>query len=251
MSGDGDGLRLGFLYPGYAAESDYPELVARLPVPAVAEVVHTALSDLGDAHTVEALHAMGEADRLADGADALTARGVAAVVWSCTSGSFCYGYDGAHQQVRGLGDRAGVPASSTSLAFLHAIAALGVRRVTVAATYPEPVVRRFAEFLHDAGIEVVAHTAADIMTATAAGEADDEVALRMVAAADHRRAQAVLVPDTALHTARVLPLLRRQVGKPVLTANQVSVWEALRLTGTEAALDLETAGAGGGGPLDV
>jgi hypothetical protein len=39
------------------------------------------------------------------------------------------------------------------------------------------------------------------------------------------------VPDTALHTARWLDELEAAVRKPVLTANQVTMWEALRLAG--------------------
>jgi maleate cis-trans isomerase len=41
----------------------------------------------------------------------------------------------------------------------------------------------------------------------------------------------VLVPDTALHTIAGLETLEAAVGKPVLTANQVSAWEGLRLAG--------------------
>lgn len=49
-------------------------------------------------------------------------------------------------------------------------------------------------------------------------------------AADSPEAQAVMLPGTALHTAAFLPELEKELGKPVLTANQVTVWEALRLT---------------------
>ena len=49
-----------------------------------------------------------------------------AVVWACTSGSFVYGWDGANAQAAALGEQLGIPASSTSLAFVHAARALGV-----------------------------------------------------------------------------------------------------------------------------
>jgi maleate cis-trans isomerase len=224
-------VRLGFLYPGYAAEDDYAELVGRLSVSAVAEVVHTSLGELGDQHTVEALQAMGEHQRLADGAAVLRSRGVAAVLWACTSGSFTYGWDGAARQAAALREQAGVPASSTSLAFVRVAQALGIRRVTVAATYPAPVAERFTDFLRAGGIEVLSVTAAGIMTATEAGEMSDEATVRMIAAVSQPDADAVLVPDTALHTARLLPHLAQATGKQILTANQVTVWEAVRLAG--------------------
>ena len=44
----------------------------------------------------------------------------------------------------------------------------------------------------------------------------------------------MLLPDTALHTIGLLDALDARVGKPVLTANQVSVWQGLRLAGADA-----------------
>jgi maleate cis-trans isomerase len=58
--------------------------------------------------------------------------------------------------------------------------------------------------------------------------------LEFAAAADHQDAQAVLLPDTALHTIGLLDALDARVGKPVLTANQVSIWQGLRLAGADA-----------------
>jgi maleate cis-trans isomerase len=55
--------------------------------------------------------------------------------------------------------------------------------------------------------------------------------LAFVAANDHPDAEAVLVPDTALHSVRRLDDLDAALGKPVLTANQVTVWAGLRLAG--------------------
>jgi maleate cis-trans isomerase len=51
----------------------------------------------------------------------------------------------------------------------------------------------------------------------------------MAAAGDHADADALMMPDTALHTADHLVALEDHVGKIVLTANQVSAWEGLRL----------------------
>jgi maleate cis-trans isomerase len=48
---------------------------------------------------------------------------------------------------------------------------------------------------------------------------------------DHPEAEAILQPDTALHTAAWLDELEERTGKIVLTANQVSVWKGLQLAG--------------------
>lgn len=227
-------VSLGLLYPGHAAEDDLPWLVdAVAGGVAVADVVHTSID--GDDHTVESLLDMGRADRLEEGAAMLRSRGASVAVWVCTSGSFVYGWDGARRQVAGLEAAFGAPASSTSLAFVRALEAIGARRVAIAATYPEPVTRCFVGLLEDAGFEVARVTSNDIATATEAGEAGREAVLALATAGDEAGADALLVPDTALHTARWLADLEAAAGKPVLTANQVSVWEALRLAGVPAA----------------
>jgi maleate cis-trans isomerase len=218
---------VGFLYPGYSAEDEYPTMERLLAEsgPAVSlPVVHTLMRE--DAHRVDALLDIGGADVLAEGARSLPE--VDAAVWACTSGSFVFGWDGASAQVSGVSDAAGVPASSTSFAFVNAVRHLGLRRVAVAATYPRDVAERFVSFL---GVEVVSLSCKGIVTAAEVGTLGRDEVLSFVAANDHPDAEAVLVPDTALHTVAWLTDLEDLLGKPVLTANQVSVWEGLRLVG--------------------
>jgi maleate cis-trans isomerase len=220
---------VGFLYPGYAAEDDYPAAERLLGGGVRLPVVHTSVGE--DAHRVDALLDLGGPARLADGARALGDAGVQAVVWACTSGSFVFGWDGAREQADAVGRALGVPASSTSFAFVHAARALGLRRVAVAATYPDDVARRFVDFCESGGVEVLSLASRDIVTAAEVGTLGREDVLAFVAAHDHPDAEAVLVPDTALHSVAWLAELEDRVGKPVLTANQVSIWEGLRLAG--------------------
>lgn len=223
---------IGILYPGYSAEDDYPRFERMLGGDVALPVVHTLMRE--DAHTIDALLDVGGPDILAEGARELRALRADVAIWACTSGSFVFGWDGAREQADGVAQAAGVPASSTSFAFVNAARQLGVTRVAVAATYPADVASRFATFLADGGIKVVAASEQGIITAAEVGTLGADDVLGFVAAGDHPDAQAVLVPDTALHTAQVLEDLERRLEKPVLTANQVSVWEGLRLAGLTA-----------------
>jgi maleate cis-trans isomerase len=224
-------LRLGLLYPGHAAEDDLPWLVDALfgDGSVVADVVHTSMDE--DAHDVEVLLDLGSARRLNEGADTLREHGADVAVWACTSGSFVFGWDGARRQAADLQAHLGVPASSTSLAFVAALRALELGRVAIAATYPEPVTACLVGLLGDAGFDVRGAGSQGIVTAAEVGELDADALVAFVRGGDRPDAEVVLVPDTALHTARSLETLEEAVGKPVLTANQVSVWEALRLAG--------------------
>ncbi|QKW27692.1 decarboxylase [Streptomyces seoulensis] len=213
---------LGILYPGHFAEDDYPRIEQLL----------------GSDIRVDLIGADDDLDRTAGdragwlerSVEALRLSGAEAVVWADTRGGFEQGWADAHAQVRELALAAGMPASSTSFGFVHAAQEIGVRRVAVAAPYADDVTGRFAEFLRAGGVEVAAaHSAGRATAAEVAGWGEREL-LGLARAADTADAQALLVPCTALHTASHVADLEKELGKPVLTANQVTVWEALRLT---------------------
>ncbi|MBO0839452.1 MAG: aspartate/glutamate racemase family protein [Sciscionella sp.] len=225
---------VGFLYPGHAAEDDYPRM-RRALLPSLADlelaVEHTYGEDL---HAIDELLDLGSERRLADGAARLRAKRPAAVVWACTSGSFVYGWAGAREQADKLAVAAGVPASSTSFAFVDAAHALGVRRVAVVASYPDEVAGKFVEFLTSAGVDVIAMSSQGIDTAAEVGRLTDDDVLALAKANDNADADALLIPDTAMHTIATIDAIESAIGKPVLTANQVTVWHGLRLAGLSA-----------------
>lgn len=221
---------VGILYPGHAAEDDYPSFeettggAVRLPL------VHTTIGV--DEHTPEALLETGAPWRLADGARRLLAEHpVDSVMWACTSGSFVFGHDGALTQVRALQEVAGAPASSTSLAFLRALEALDITQVAVAASYPSDLAAHFEALLARAEVDVVTFSAHGIFTAAQVGQMGREDVIAMARAVDVPAAEAMLIPDTAMHSLGWIRDLEETLGKPVLTANQVTVWEGLRISG--------------------
>jgi maleate cis-trans isomerase len=223
---------LGFLYPGYSAEDDYPRIEAMIDPPVQLSVVHTSIGE--DAHREDALRDVGSAWRLADGAAELRRRGVDSAMWACTSGSFVFGIDGARQQAKAVEELLGVPVSSASLAFVDALHAMGVQSVSVAATYPVDIAKLFEKFLAECGIRVWQVSGLGIITAVGSASLGQEQVLALATANNQRDAEAVLLPDTALHTVAWLDTLEEACGKPVLTANQVTVWQALRLAGHPA-----------------
>lgn len=223
---------LGFLYPGHHfAEDDFPRMEILLD--AVRLVVnHTAIDE--DVYEIDALTRTGVPERLAAGVPELQRAGVESVVWVSGSGSFLYGWKGAHEQTAALARAAGVPASSTSFGFVHAVRELDATRVAVAATYPEDIAALFTAFLHSAGIDVVATHAAHLGSAAEAAAWDPAEVRELVRAADRPEAEVMLLPDTALHTVTHLAELEEFLGKPVLTGNQVAVREGLRLADRRA-----------------
>jgi maleate cis-trans isomerase len=220
---------LGLLYPGHFTEDDYPRIEQLLGSDVRVDLVHTGTG--GDAYRAADRRGTGSAERLARSVEGLRLSGAEAVVWASTSGSFGPGWTEAHAQVRALARAAGMPASSTSFAFVHAVHEIGVQRVAVGATYPEDVTVLFTDFLRAGGVAVAGARSAGLATAAEAARWGGPELLALAREADTADAGALLLPDTALHTASHIAALEDELGKPVLTANQVTVWEALRLAG--------------------
>ncbi|MFI5564025.1 decarboxylase [Amycolatopsis japonica] len=160
------------------------------------------VDDLDPAEKHEAVRELGAPERLSATARFDTVPDV--VSWACSSCSFTRGLAGAREQASALSERLGVPARSTSLAYLTALAHLGTKRVALASVYHRDTTAAFVDFLAEAGIDTV-HSAS---------------------------AEAVLIPETALHTTPLLEDLETALGKPVLTATAVTLWDALHALGT-------------------
>ena len=220
---------VGLLYPGFGAEDDFPALEARCEQQVRLPLVHTSVGE--DAHQVEALLDLGGAQRLAEGARALSTHRPDSVMWACTSGSFVFGWEGAQQQAAEVAELLGVPTSSTSIGFANALTAIGARQVSVAASYPHDVATHFVQFLARGGVDVLHLDSHGIYTAAEVGRLRLDQVVEMVREADLPHAEAILVPDTAMHSLEWVDELELAVGKPVLTANQVTVWEGLRIAG--------------------
>jgi len=229
---------LGVLYPGHAAEDDYATGAALLDPPASVEVVHTRVDD--NTNTIDDARRTGEMARLLDGVHELRSRFATlhqrpdAVLWACTAGSFVFGLAGAREQAAKIAEAAGAPATSTSLAFVEAAEVLGIRRVSVGATYPADEAELFVEFLEQSGISVLALDSAGIDDGSGGALLPDDEVVELAVGARQPGADAILLPDTALRTMRLLERLEAATGATVLTANQVTIWEGLRLAGALA-----------------
>ncbi|RJN32780.1 maleate cis-trans isomerase family protein [Nesterenkonia natronophila] len=229
-------VTVGILYPGHAAEDDYPAYEASLLHDGTPPVrLPVTITTIGvDEHTPQALLETGSHPRLVEGAERLLAEHhVDSVMWACTSGSFVYGWEGAREQAQRLATATGLPVSSTSLAFVRAIEELGAQEVAVAASYPHELAAHFREFLLEGGIEVVNFQSQGVFTAAAVGQMARKELFAMIRSVDLPAAQAMVVPDTAMHSLQWIDELEQTLGKPVLTANQVTIWEGMRIAGVK------------------
>lgn len=179
--------------------------------------------------SVEMAAAVSDAEVVARAARDLATADPEVVVYACTSGSFVHGLAG-ERRLREAMLAAGVRrAITTSGALLAALDALGVRRLAVGTPYDAEVSEKLSDFLREAGREVVA--SAYLGLTGNIFRVRRETVLALALAADRPEAEAVFLSCTNLRTLDVLEEATQRLGKPVLSANQVTMWAALRAAG--------------------
>jgi maleate isomerase len=179
--------------------------------------------------TVEMVARISRGDHVAQCTKDLVATESEVYAYACTSGSFLRGPSGERDLVAAM-QAAGAPhALTTSGAFLRAIECLGVSRVSVALPYLEDLSVRLEAFLTASGVEVVSSAHLGLVSDIAS--VPYETTVDLVRRADHPDAQAVLVSCTNLSTYDVIAGLEEELGKPVVTANQATMWAALKVIG--------------------
>ncbi|NKY88458.1 maleate cis-trans isomerase family protein [Nocardia veterana] len=147
------------------------------------------------------------------------------IAYLCTSGSFIKGL-AYERSLRDTICRAGArDAVTTSGALIEAVHTLGLRRLSVITPYDEILTGKLHDFLREAGCEVLRSDHLGL------GGGIWKVGYRTIAerimAADDPDAEAIFVSCTNLPTYDLVAPLEELLGKPVLTANQLTMWACL------------------------
>ena len=160
----------------------------------------------------------------------LAALDVRALAYGCTSGSYVRGPGGDTDIVERMHAATGLPATTTSTATVRALQHLGARRVAVLSPHVAELNARLRAFLEASGFAVVRMVGLHRL-----GEIEliepEETRAHVERQVDHPNADAIFISCTGLRSATVIEALERTLGKPVVAANQATMWDVLRLAG--------------------
>ena len=233
----GEPLRIGLVVPSGGPEADYYRFEEQCRGAArIYMTISRVGGEFGKDHDLEALRETGRIDWIVEAAERIKPFRPDVVEWACTSGSFILGRAYAEKQAAALSAAMDVPAGSTSLAFAAAAAGMKLVKVSVLATYPEPAARAFEAFLGEFGIEVVSLEWLDAPSGWDACKFEEDFIREHARRALAPEAQALLIPDTALPSLHFVAAMEKDLGRPVLTANAVTLWDAQRLAGSFVSL---------------
>jgi len=161
-----------------------------------------------------------------------------AVAFGCTGGSFYKGNKYNEELARLISERADAPATTTSSAVLEALSTLGLKRLSVLNPYQDWLSERLKDFLTCNGFEVVTIKNLCILEGSGTGlhSTTAQYTYQLVKDLDQKKADGVFISCTGYKTIEILRVLEEDLQKPVVSANQATLWKLLRMSKIEEAI---------------
>jgi maleate isomerase len=218
--------RIGLLVPSSNSVQE-PDFWRVLPKAMTLHVARMRLSNVEAESTLRIVEEIEtESRKLAD-ADV----DVIALAATAPSSRHGLGYD--QELIKRISAASGKPATTASTALIEALRALSTKQIVLGAPWTAEVNRTAASFIEANGFKVLAQETLGIVRNLEIGLLDPQTAYDIGCRVDRPDADVVMLACGNWSTFDMIDRLERDLGKPVLTTNQVSLWHALKILGSE------------------
>lgn len=171
------------------------------------------------------------ADYIAEASELISDVHPSVVAMTGTGVSFIGGYRYDQMLIEKMREVNGnLPTTTTSTSVIDAFHKLGIEKVSIAMPYIEEVSRAAVKFVEDNGIQVLNakwlnKSGFDIPVIS------KETLFHLAMEVDKPESEALFISCTNLHTFELIEELESNLKKPVITSNQATIWNMLRLAG--------------------
>jgi maleate isomerase len=214
--------RFGLLTPSSNTTQE-PEFTAALP-PSVS--LHTGRVSYRDITPAEqdrcVLELESECRKLADAE-------VDVIVFAATAPTLAKGKGYDRELIKRMESASGRPATTAATAFVDALTKLGVRKIALGQPWSKTMEKPMVAFMVAHGFEIVHSETVGIVSGVALGRIGPDAAYDLGRKTDRAEAEAVVMPGGNWVAMPMIERLERDLGKPVLCNNAVSIWAGLRM----------------------
>ena len=166
---------------------------------------------------------------MGDASEIITHVRPSVVVMAGTGVSFVGGYGYDQVLIEKMKKRNGnLPTTTTSTSVIDAFKKLGITKVSIAMPYVEQISKAAVKFVEDSGIKVLK---ADWLSKAVVDipYVSKETLYHQAIEVDDPESEAIFISCTNLHTIEIIEQLETALHKPVITSNQATMWNILRL----------------------
>ncbi len=158
------------------------------------------------------------------------------IVFHCTANSMAEGVEGERRIARTIVEATGAKATTTAAATMAALQRLGAARIVLVSPYRRATHEHELDFMEQVGVEVVGERNLGLAGSDAYCGVAPSDWIDIVAGMKNDRADAYFVSCANIRATEVIEQLEAKLGKPVLTSNQLVIWQALRMAGIDDAV---------------
>jgi len=219
--------RLGILVPSAIIATE-PEF--SLMTPEGVSCHHHRFAFIGGKSNEEIVRRLKKAeDHIADASEIITHVRPDVVAMTGTGVSFIGGYGYDQMLIKKMKERNGnLPTTTTTTSVIDALRKLEIKNVSIAMPYVEQVSKTVVKFVEDSGVKVLNARwlnkgGPDI------AEVSKETLYNLVKEVDDPDSEAIFISCTDLHTIEIIEKLENDLQKPVISSNQATMWNMLRL----------------------
>ena len=227
--------RLGLLVPHNEIAAD-SEVTAMVPQGVAVHVMRVRYQGVpGSGASVARARSFAEPPFIDEAAELLTEVRPNAIMYGFTSSSYALGPEGDAAFRRRLEAKAKSIPILTCLAAVSGFHALGARRVALVHPpwFSDDIDQRSTDYFQQHGFEVVSRARA-LKPGVTMQDVRPDALYQWAVANVPKAADAVFFGGNGMRAVAVIQALERSLGMPVLTSNQVCVWDALRLANLPA-----------------
>jgi len=176
---------------------------------------------------IEVLKELGKL--VPDAAEEISHVRPSAVAMCCTAGSFAGGRGYDEMLIQKMKERNGnLPTTTASTSVLDAFNKLGIKKISMAVPYLEEIAKTERKFCEDNGIEVLSLKWLN-KDGFEMNEIPYEMVYNLAREANEPESEAIFISCVALHTIEIIDQIEQDMKKPVITSNQATMWNLLRL----------------------
>jgi maleate cis-trans isomerase len=216
--------RIGLLVPSSNTTVE-PEFYRALPRDVTLHTARLYLTRIAPEAILNMVSEMETQARLLASAD------VDVIVLGATAPSFLKGLGYDRELIQKIETVTGRKATTTSTALIQAIQHVGARRVVLGSAYDAKVNGIAKTFLEASGVNVLAMKGLALVDNLVVGRLAPDTAYDLARQVDREDADAIVLACTNWQTMDALERIERDVGKPVISTTQASIWAALRMIG--------------------
>lgn len=171
--------------------------------------------------------------KVAEASELLADASCDTIVFHCTANSMAEGLAGEKKIADAIESATGKKAATTASATMAAFEILEARRVVLVSPYPRPSHEHELEFLEEAGLEIVGERNLSLDGSTAYSAMPPSEWVDTMASMKNDKADVYFASCANIRAIEVLEEIEEILDAPVVTSNQLVIWNALRLAGID------------------